>query len=47
MTPIDCLSGFTADTPSNLNHKPQPINNSEDYISELRSKLQRGHELAR
>lgn len=39
--------GFKLDLPTNLKKKPDPVYNYEDYLSELRYKLQTAHTLAR
>lgn len=46
-TPMKVLFGFTADIPTDLEKEPEPVYNYDDYVLELRSKLQKAYKIAR
>lgn len=46
-TPHELMFGFKAELPINLTNKPQPTYNYDNYISELRYRLQHTHRIAR
>lgn len=46
-TPFEMLYGFQLQIPSNVKKKPEPIYSYDDYLAELRYKLQMAHKLAR
>lgn len=46
-TPMQLLFGFCAEMPSKLTKEPEPLYTYDDYIQELRFKLQKGFSIAR
>lgn len=46
-TPHHLLYGYNLEIPSNIKRKPDPVYSYDDYLTELRYKLQVAHELAR
>jgi hypothetical protein len=47
LTPFELIYGRKADLPSAVRREPQPMYNFEDYVSELRFRLQASHAIAR
>lgn len=45
--PMELLFGFVSEVPTNLKRKPQPLYNCDQYVSELRYKLQKSFNLAK
>lgn len=46
-TPQELMFGFTAELPVSLTNKPRPTYNYDNYVSELRFRLQHTHQIAR
>lgn len=46
-SPFEVLFGFEAPIPSTLNRSVQPTYNYDDYVSEMKAKMQIGYELIR
>lgn len=46
-SPHEMVFGYKLDLPSNLKRKPEPVYNYEDYLSQLRFKLQSAHQAAK
>lgn len=46
-TPFELVYGFRSTLPSTLHEPPSPQNNYDDYVLELRSRLQTVHEVAK
>lgn len=46
-TPFELLYGFKCEIPNSLRRSVEPVYNYDDYISELRYRLQKSHEFAR
>lgn len=46
-TPNELIYGYKLTLPTNLKRRPEPVYTYDDYLSELRYKLQKAHTLAR
>lgn len=46
-SPFELIFGFKANLPSSISSPPQPVYNYEDYLSELRNRLQICHQMAK
>lgn len=46
-TPHELIYGYKLTLPTNLTRRPEPVYTYDDYLSELRYKLQKAHTLAR
>lgn len=46
-TPHELLYGYKLEIPTNVKKKPEPIYAYDDYVAQLRFKLQSAHEIAR